>query len=624
MRLAKEIKGIIGTFVVIAVAITAVLGHPITVGANAITDELEQLTSMEDEGLFEPYQNPEVNEEPDEPSSNYPIIIIPGVKGSNLYSSSTSFTQRNRVFAPDPSNNILDVRMVRGLGNNMRMRNTLFPRPMENMNAPHAHLEYGAFQWYRFLVEHLIEAFPEREIYFFAYDFRQDNRITATSLNRGIENILSDSDYDKVEIVAHSMGGLIIASYISQYTEALLGRVVTKGTPFEGAPATFMAVLEGDLGGSTFRNIAVALFGGMGPDVTSEFPALAQLVPTRPYFEEHPFYKVSHTTGIIIRRRHYAPMSYQQYFNLLDSFFRWGSRRNFVEAEEFHQSILSEGINVLANYEHAYFGIGINQRTISGVRLDPDSRIRNRLRVTDLFYENYGDGTVPYASQTMMGHLENIERADERVRRFDLYHLDLVGNVANPGVGDAVAWTVDVLSGNAGNTQISNALPQSRSHTVLRIEGAVEITVESPEGILTVTEDDLSLLAPFGRMDILGDEGEIIILALEEWEDHEITIHVVDDGRLDYTIRWFDEDNNLVDERNFVDIPVSESETITSSTALEEVTVLEIDRSGDGIADEKWEAEENSEGRSLEEIIKPNNRRFPFNRILPILNRKSY
>ena len=613
MRAAKEMKRIIGAFVIIAVAITALLGHPITVGANPVINEIEIPIDGEGPDLYELCELYEL-------TSNYPIIIIPGVKGSNLYSSPDLFTRRNRVFAPDPSNNRLDITMIFGLGNNMRMRNTLHPRPMENMNAPGAHQEYGAMEWYRFLVEQLLEAFPEREIYFFAYDFRQDNRITATLLNEGIESILSSSDYDKVEIVAHSMGGLIVASYISQYTEASLGRVVIKGTPFEGAPETFMAVLEGELGGSTFQNMALALIGRMGVEVSSEFPSLPQLVPTLSYFEENPFYKFSHTTGIIIRRRQYAQMSYEQYFNMLDSLFQWGQRRNFLEAKEFHQSISSEGVNILANYQHAYFAIGINQRTISGVRFDPNSRIRNRLRVTDVFYENYGDGVVPYASQTMMRHLENIERADERIRRFDLHHLNLVGSNAGQGIGDAVAWAVDVLNGNAGDTEIHDALPQSRSYTVLRIEGAVEITVETPEGILTVTEDELSLLAPFGRMDIIGDEGEIIILALEDWEEHEITINVIEVGTLDYTIRWFDEDNNLVDERNFVDIPVSENETITSSTALEEVTVLEIDRSGDGIADERWEAEENSQG-SLEEVIEPRERRFLFNLPFSILNR---
>ena len=618
MMKLKEMKRFIGFCIIIVMAITTVLGHSLTVAATPVTDQVELPSGEEGEELYEGdefLEDDEIDELPpppdsdaageipatDEHSSNYPIIIIPGIMGSNLYSSSTDFTRRNRVFAPDPSNNILDVTMVLRLGNNMRMRNTLFPRPMENMNAPGAHQEFGSFQWYRFLAEYLMEAFPEREIFFFAYDFRQDNRNTASRLNEGIEQILSNSDYDKVEIVAHSMGGLIIASYISQYTYDSLGRVVTKGSPYEGAPETFVAVLEGSVTGSFIQDTAVAILGGMGVDVMSEFPSVAQLVPTRPYFEENPFYQFSHTTGLIIRRRHYTPLSYEQYFNMFDTLFRWGSRRNFQEAGEFHQSILSGGINVLADYEYAYFVIGINQRTISGVKFDENSRIRNRLRVSDLIYENYGDGAVPYASQTMMGLLDKIEKADERVRRFDLNHLELVSNVTGGGASDAIVWTVDVLNGNARNTEIYDAQLESRNYTVLRIEGFVEVTVESPEGILSSVEDELSLVAPFGRMDIIGDEGEIIMLALENWEEHEIIINVVDDGTLDYTIRWFDDDNHLMEERNFEDIPVSEDEIITSNTAWEPVTALEIDRSGDGNVDEIWEATENSDGRNLGE-----------------------
>ena len=537
-----------------------------------------------------------------EPSPNYPIIILPGIMGSNLYSSSTSFTRLNRVWAPDISNNIFDIGMVFGLGNNIRMRNTLFPRPMTNMNLSGARREYGAIQLYRSLVDYLIDVFPEREIYFFAYDFRQDNRVLATRLNEGIEQILSSSDYDKVELVAHSMGGLVIASYISQFSADSLGRVITIGTPYEGAPQVFAALLQGEVSGNFFGDLALSLLGNLGPDVSSEFPSAAQLAPTQAYFEENPFYGFSHTTGLIIRRRHYLEMSYQQYFNKLDSFFRWGQRRNFVEAEAFHQSMLSEGVNVLAAYEQAYFAIGVNQRTIRGIKFDSNSFLRNRPRISDLIYESYGDGTVPYASQMMMGQLETIDRVEERVRRFDAHHRGLVER--NPGEGwykDTIAWVVDILQGNARVTQVYDVELQNSSFIVLRIEGLVDVTIESPEGILTSVQDEPSLIAPFGRLDKIGDEGEIIMLALEEWEDYEVILHVPEDGLLDYTIRWFDEEDNLVDERIFTDIPLFQSGVVTSSTAREAVTVLEIDRYGDGSIQERWEAQENNSGNGLGE-----------------------
>ena len=566
---------------------------------------LRDIKDMEEVPL-EPGDNPgddEDEEDPtiDESTSNYPIIIVPGVMTSNLYASEV-FTIDNRVYPPrfDEDNPSLDY--VAGLGDRLRRSNPLFPRPMENMNVPGAHREYGANHLYQLLVDYLIEVFPEREIYFFAFDFRQDNRCIAISLNEGIEQILSDSEYDKVDIIAHSMGGLIIASYITQFSEGSLGRVITKGGSFEGSPQALVAVLERHLTGIRAVDLALLLVGGVGVDVKSEFSSAAQLAPTRSYFQENSFYIFSHSTGIIRRIRHYLQMNYNEYFGLLDSLFTWDERRLFREAEEFHQSILSNGINVLANYEHAYFAVGINQQTISGLRIDEESRIRGRIRVTDLIYENYGDGMVPYASQMMMGQLEGIYRADERVRKFDLCHLGFVGGFHGEyGHNDAIAWTVDILSGNSGSTEIQNAQFQSRNYTVIRIEGFVEVTVEGPDGILTSSEEEFSQFAPFGRMDVIGDEGEIVMLALENWEDYEVTLNVVGDGTLDYTIRWFDDDNHLVDERIFEDIPVNENETITSSTALESLTVLEIDSNGDGTVDGHWEAGPNEDGMSMGE-----------------------
>ena len=585
MKTMENGKRIIGIFIIIAMMITTVPAPALPVGAAEPVAAEYKLSDL----------TPEMYDDVDETIVNRPIIIIPGIMGSNLYSSQ-NFTARNRVYAPNFSNNLLDLGLIALLGRNIRMRNTLFARPMENMNAPRARLEYGAFNWYQFLVDYLLAAFPEREIFFFSYDFRQDNRITAASLYEGVTHILSASDYDKVDIVAHSMGGLIVAGYISQFTGDTLGRVVTMGTPFEGAPQIFDAVLQGNVNGFFPGNRVIGalaglpLLGALGTDVSSEFPAVAQVAPTQAYFSEAPFYQFSHTTGRLIRRRHYTEMSYEQYFNMLDSLFRWGERHNFQEAIEFHQSIQTNGISLLANHEDAYFAIGVNQRTISGVRFDTTAFPQNRLRITDLIYEHHGDGTVPYTSQTMMGLLNQIPRADERVRRFNTCHSGLVGRTVNQGESsDAVSWVVDVLRGNAKSTQIQDVELRSVSHTVLRIEGSVDVTIEGPEGILTSTEDELSLIAPFARIDRIGYDGEVTMVAIENWEEHQVTMYVTNDGVLNYTIRWFDDENNLVDERCFIDIPVHENQTITTNTAREESTILEVDQNGDGATDEQWE-----------------------------------
>jgi len=523
-------------------------------------------------------------------NQNYPIIIIPGVMGSNLYSSQTTFIRRNRVWAPDISNNILDIGMVFCIGSNMRMRNTLFPRPMANMNAPGAHREYGALSEYRVLVNYFIDVFPDREIFFFAYDFRLDNGVNASILNEGISQILADSHYDQVDIVAHSMGGLVTSGYVAQYGTGSVRNIVSLGAPYEGAPELFSRVLNGEISGNWIGDVALRFLGGMSPDVKLEFPSVPQLIPTEAYFNEHPFNQFSHTTGIIFRTRHYREMSHAAYVNISDSLFRWGTRRHFQEALTFHESIREDGIGILANYEHAYFVIGINQPTVRSVTFDDSGIFRNLPRVSDLSFEIYGDGTVPYDSQTMMRQLNGIERANERVRRFDVGHREMVS------YGHVLTWVVDILTGNAATTEIQDMQPLSRGLTVLRIEGFADVIIEASEGVLSSEDSEISTIAPFGRLDLIGYEGEIMMLALIDWEDHEVTLNVIGDGTIDYTIRWFDDENNLLDERIFVDIPVNENAIITTNTARDEIIILEIDSNGDGTIDERWEAEENEVG----------------------------
>ena len=526
-------------------------------------------------------------------SQNYPIIIIPGVMGSNLYSSHTTFTRRNRVWAPDPFDNFLDIGMIFCIGSSMRMRNTLFARPMANMNAPGAHREYGALSEYRILVDTLILEFPDREIFFFAHDFRLDNRVNASLLNEGIVQILADSYYDQIDVIAHSMGGLLISSYVSQYGTDSIGNIVTLGTPYEGAPDLFSRILNSEIAGNWIADFALRYLGGMRPEVKLEFPSVPQLIPTEAYFNENPFYQFSHTTGIVFRTRHYREMSYAAYMNMSDSLFRWGTRRHFPDALALHESIREDGIGILANYEHAYFVIGINQPTVRSITLDNSGIFRSLPRVSDLSFEIYGDGTVPYDSQTMMRQLAEIESASERVRRFDTSHGGMVR------YDHVITWIVDILNGNAATTEIQDMQPSSRGFTVLRIEGFADVTIETPEGILSSEATDLSTIASFGRLDMIGYEGEIMMLALIDWEDHEVILNVTEVGTIDYTIRWFDDENNLLDERVFTDIAVDENTIITSNTARDEITILEVDLDGNGTPDELWGAEENDSGSNV-------------------------
>ena len=89
----------------------------------------------------------------------------------------------------------------------------------------------------------------DKTLFFLGYDFRQDNAVTAGELKNKIENIKSICDCAKVDIVAHSMGGLVARSYIQgdQYANDI-DQLIFLGTPHKGSPKSYLAWEGGELG----------------------------------------------------------------------------------------------------------------------------------------------------------------------------------------------------------------------------------------------------------------------------------------------------------------------------------------------------------------------------------------
>ena len=102
-------------------------------------------------------------------------------------------------------------------------------------------------------------------VYLFSYDWRQPLEQTEEKLAAFVEEVISRTKllrhYDKddwsrnprVNLIGHSMGGLIVTGYLDRYgIKANVGKVVTLATPFDGSLEAVVKVTTGtaDLGAS--------------------------------------------------------------------------------------------------------------------------------------------------------------------------------------------------------------------------------------------------------------------------------------------------------------------------------------------------------------------------------------
>ncbi len=99
------------------------------------------------------------------------------------------------------------------------------------------------------------------DLFAFPYEWRNPNTYTAELLKNKIEEIKADCGCDKVNIVAHSMGGLVARSYIEGAGYANdVDQLIFLGTPHQGAPSAYLTWEGAEFGNSLFDNLKERIF----------------------------------------------------------------------------------------------------------------------------------------------------------------------------------------------------------------------------------------------------------------------------------------------------------------------------------------------------------------------------
>lgn len=189
-----------------------------------------------------------------------PAIIVPGILGSKLcdgdqvvWGSALSFKNFYKLDLLDERNGhikpcgIIDSISVLG--------------PFWKIDA------YGP------LISHLnsLNYEKDKNLFLFDYDWRLDNRTNAKRLKELYDRI----DAPEIDIIAHSMGGIIASIFVKQYPSTRVRKIMFLGTPFLGSMNTMSMLLDG-WGG--FENF---LAGGLDQirKTTLSFPSIYQLLP---------------------------------------------------------------------------------------------------------------------------------------------------------------------------------------------------------------------------------------------------------------------------------------------------------------------------------------------------------
>ncbi len=185
-----------------------------------------------------------------------PIILIPGIGGSELQSSASGggcgYIGCHEVWplVPTPGYHFSDLALN---DDGTPLANVyIYPTNILDLGVKDLNF-YGGLESFLTGKGYVLG----QSLFLFPYDWRLDNGAHLDQLDALINQARVTNGSQQVVIIAHSMGGLIATGYVnsSPSRAAKVASIITVGTPFFGSPKVFYGLTEGYAFDNIFANL---------------------------------------------------------------------------------------------------------------------------------------------------------------------------------------------------------------------------------------------------------------------------------------------------------------------------------------------------------------------------------
>jgi pimeloyl-ACP methyl ester carboxylesterase len=248
--------------------------------------------------------------------------------------------------------------------------------------------------------------YRKNQTYFeFPYDWRRSNYDTARELNKFVKKVSAAHSSGKVDIVAHSMGGLITSIMLRQGSErASVRHVFFVGVPFYGAPAAVNTLKVG------WGEEWIATIGGV--DVMrrtiASFPSWYELLPR---YERCCRWKSSGAGESVLGQPFELldPANWDR-LGWLPAEYRSGEKKGFVLRS---LAAARNLVNLIPDLNRprpqTWFYVNALKATSLGFDIDPVQPDLARIRFSPSPMRPYGDGTVPLYSAAALQPVASLD-----------------------------------------------------------------------------------------------------------------------------------------------------------------------------------------------------------------------
>lgn len=409
-----------------------------------------------------------------------------------------------------------------------------------------------------------------QDLFVFPYDWRKDISGTKNFLDDAIQQIKSQTGSSKVDIVAHSMGGLVARNYIADVSKASnVRKLFTLGTPYLGSVDALKGIKYGNCLTGKYLNIlplCIGLTNSEIKDVLQNMISSYELIPSRKYFD---FYSNEDNQHPYPYRTEDRGLNYNQIKDLLTGFNHNTSL--FTPAETFHNL---DGL--LSNTN------GVDVILIAGSGKNTLGQIIEENSHKDVAYIN-GDGTVPLMSASLVDYSKSlILLGDAKVFYTNQDHGGLVGS------GPALNLVKNILEGNDQLPSGVSTSPYSLPLVwwLFSKHSPVDMNTYDSSGNRTgPTANGFEANIPGSSYDTLDDEAFIFI---PDNGTYNVKFEATDNGSFDFRIRKF-ENENASQEVLYDDVPLTTSTKaeLTFNTSSSQNPIMYVDEDGNGTTDKE-------------------------------------
>jgi triacylglycerol esterase/lipase EstA (alpha/beta hydrolase family) len=407
------------------------------------------------------------------------------------------------------------------------------------------------------------QGYVENETLFtFPYDWRYgvsgkyaDGSTNSDLLAQKIESILQQTKAEKVDVIAHSMGGLIVKKYVFDTAASAqgsgvpkIGKAVFAGVPNTGAPKAVKSLISGDNFGIPWLSEKEM------KKISKNMPAGYDLLPSQQYYNAKGSFvqiinEINLTTENLSEQNTTKDLNYEETKSFLIN-----DHGLNLQAEENAESLHAADFD---NFDLRTAGIDLY--SINGCKAGTfskiiENRFENGLGATVVSYKapqfSPGDGTVPLESAT------NLPISDSN--KFYSLTGDHGKMLSQDGTRQEIVNLIAGSNLSTGSNLITQDIAQCNLNgKAISVFSPVNIFVTDQDGNKMGLADDESIIneIPNASFEILG-ERKFIYLPTDNGQVY--TISLTGTGEGTFTIKSEDIQNSQTTKTEvFSNLPVT-------------------------------------------------------------------